>query len=587
MCASPDANSQKPWWQRVGFKWHPFEKLDADQEEHLEEYLIDPPQFWRVTGHQHTVLYAPVGGGKTAARKLLECMCTRGDEIRGVLSITCDDFSRVLQQAGRDPAKVTPEMLIEEVMRQASKVFFNYWLENPEWIAQVPWYHQQWVAQYLDGAEWDERVTETLCKIGLVLSSEEFATEVKEERLEQVLDRVAEDFHPRLKILASLLHLRERETEERTASEWLKVLSELAASLDFETVFILFDKVDGLNETNKPEGCAALLQPLLNSPALLSIEAVFFKLFLPIEIQDLLARMAGIRSRRIRAMSLEWSKDQLRKLLKERLRAASGKEIESLDAISVEALRGRIDEELVQYATTPRDLLWLGQRLFEEHERLSLRDSLVTVQDLQAILKEEKPKDWKRCWRLSTRLIGLLCFLIFLSSLLLTWLPPLLPYTRTQTQNIPDTSMALFSSHPRWGVLGGEGELRVTVDGVSEPVEIYLDFDPFDAVESPKGRTLQWDASNSGQTQTLRIRYMKAGWIRYLIAVGTDKNIDGNSFLVMPLPAPLANKLVSSIGALVGALLTGLSKQISALIKDLVERRRIHASTCPENKALC
>jgi len=591
MCASPDVNSQKPWWQRVGFQWYPFEKLDAAQEEHFEEYFVKPPCFSELKRRHHSVLYAPLGGGKTAARIMLECMCTRGDEIKAILCVTCDDFSRVLQKAEHNPTRVTSEMLIEEVMRRASKLLFNYWLENSERIAQVPWYHQQWVAQYLDGAEWNECVTEALCKIGLVLSSEEFATKVKEGRLEEVLDRVAEDFHPRLRILASLLQLRERERQERTASEWLKVLCETAVSSGFEAVFILFDKVDGLNETSKPEGCAALLQPLLNSLALLSIKDIFFKLFLPIETQGLLAQMAGIRSLRITPRTLEWPKEQLRELLKERLRAASGKEIESLDAICVETLIGRIDEELVQCAKTPRHLLKLGHKLFEAHDELSPEVPLITVQDLEAVLRKEKEKRkskaWKQRWRLCIRLIGFLCFAMFLSSFLLTWLPPLLPYARTQTQNIPDTSMALFSSHPHWGVLGGEGELRVTVDGVSEPVEIYLDFDPFDAVESPKGRALQWDASNSGQTQTLRIRYMKTGWIRYSITVKTNKSINGSALLIMPLPAPLANKLVSSIGALAGALLTGLPKQISLLIKDLLERRRTHASTCSENKALC
>jgi len=392
----------EPWWKCAGFLWHPFEQLDAAQEEHLQEYFIELPRFWEVSGRAHTVLYAPLGGGKTAARRMLEQQCLAG-EIEGTLVVVCDDFARVLRQAGGNPRDVTAEMLTEEIMRQAADIVFEHWMENIESFQETTAFHRRWVACFLD--DWEARCDETLHKLGL----EEAVSvqQVQEEPPEVLMSRVEEDYWPWVRMLSTLSLLRREPPEERTASEWLERLGGVARQLGFETVYVLFDRVDGLSQTASPEGCAALVQPLLDSTVLLSVPDVYFKLFLPLETRSSLKQMAGIRSQRVVEVEAKWDKKGLGALLKERLHTASEGNVETLEAISEkEEEISKIDDDLIHYARTPRHLIRLGhyartprhlirlgQKLFAEHEQLSSESPLLTKRDLDAALEQERKEE--------------------------------------------------------------------------------------------------------------------------------------------------------------------------------------------------
>jgi hypothetical protein len=60
----------------LGFERDPFAKTNADEEELLESYFIEPPFFKAVHGDidapKSAVVYAPRGGGKTALKRRIE-----------------------------------------------------------------------------------------------------------------------------------------------------------------------------------------------------------------------------------------------------------------------------------------------------------------------------------------------------------------------------------------------------------------------------------------------------------------------------------------------------------------------------------
>jgi len=204
---------------------------------------------------------------------------------------------------------------------------------------------------------------------------------------------VGEDLCPWVEMLATLAALQRETPEERMAGEWLERLASAARQLGFEAVYVLFDRVDGLTQTAKPENCAALVRPLLDSTALLSTPDVYFKLFLPLETRPSLEKMAGIRSQRVVEVVAEWDKEKLRELLKRRLWAASGKKLEELGVISEEEIKGRVNDKLIHCAQTPRHLIRLGHRLFVEHERLSPESPRLTKRDLDVALEQEKNEE--------------------------------------------------------------------------------------------------------------------------------------------------------------------------------------------------
>jgi hypothetical protein len=60
----------------LGFNLDPFAKNNADEEDRLKSYFIEPPFFKAVYGDlaspKSAVVFAPRGGGKTALKRMLE-----------------------------------------------------------------------------------------------------------------------------------------------------------------------------------------------------------------------------------------------------------------------------------------------------------------------------------------------------------------------------------------------------------------------------------------------------------------------------------------------------------------------------------
>src|SRR6185312_7447128 len=76
----------------LGFERDPFAKTNADEEDLLEDYFIEPPFFKAVYGDIHepksAVVYAPRGGGKTALKRRIE-LSARSNAF---LSVTYNSF---------------------------------------------------------------------------------------------------------------------------------------------------------------------------------------------------------------------------------------------------------------------------------------------------------------------------------------------------------------------------------------------------------------------------------------------------------------------------------------------------------------
>lgn len=78
--------------RNLGFNLDPFAKTNADEEELLKSYFIEPPFFKAVYGDLSTpksaVVFAPRGGGKTALKRMLE-LSSQTDEF---MCVTYNQF---------------------------------------------------------------------------------------------------------------------------------------------------------------------------------------------------------------------------------------------------------------------------------------------------------------------------------------------------------------------------------------------------------------------------------------------------------------------------------------------------------------
>ena len=386
------------WLETAGFKWNPFSEIDAKDEPHLGEYFIYPVGFGEMLGRNSAVLYAPRGGGKTANRRMVEHFCAIGEVEGRVFSVTYDDFQGVIQRTRGSLESVTARTHVEAILRNALPLLFDHLVQNPELVDNFEnlAYLRQFIKQFTDCLA-DYRLNQSLRETGV--TKKDIVGALADKNLAGLLSSVVEDYRPRVRLVAVLLEQGAAEVslDELTPTELLKRLFDLVKTVGFDALFILVDNVDGLPETDgNPHACATLLSALVGTASLMSLPGVFFKFFLPPDTKPLLDRFRAFSIEQVRPVRVDWQDEKLHQVLQERLKAATQEgrpPITSLDAVSEERLRGKIDRELMRYSKTPRDLMLLGKEVFRAHIRRSPEKAYITVEDLELALKPEKDRE--------------------------------------------------------------------------------------------------------------------------------------------------------------------------------------------------
>jgi hypothetical protein len=168
---------------------------------------------------------------------------------------------------------------------------------------------------------------------------------------------------------------------------WQQLIEILLTTLGVESIYLLVDGADAYPETSSdPRAALVWLKPLLDQAHEWAKSRVFLKLFLPIELYDVLWQSyASLLTFPAKFAKIDWNHKRLAEVLAARLRIASTGEFNSLDALCTPALRG-LDRELAKIAspTIPREVLVLAGRVLLEHVRRPGADDLLELEDLKA-----------------------------------------------------------------------------------------------------------------------------------------------------------------------------------------------------------
>jgi hypothetical protein len=136
---------------------------------------------------------------------------------------------------------------------------------------------------------------------------------------------------------------------------------------NFSQVIILVDNVDARQRVT--QNMLALIEPLLMNLAELEKAAVYFKFFLPLEMQPIVAarRQALDLPAGCFEAKMEWTDDSLRELLAQRFHAA-GSHYVGFDALADEELQDQLDALITRAAMgSPRRMLRVISTLIDEH----------------------------------------------------------------------------------------------------------------------------------------------------------------------------------------------------------------------------
>ncbi|MCP4349888.1 MAG: toll/interleukin-1 receptor domain-containing protein [Desulfobacterales bacterium] len=320
------------WLEDAGFKRNPFVKKDADNDPYLKEYFVEPLGFEEVLGNNSVVLYAPKGGGKTACRIMAEHTCKTGYGLNDkVLCVSYNNIQEVFEQIKHNQDSVTVAVYVKNILKNAVPKLFEKLMVCPE---------------------------------------------QKQKELEQlrlIMDDDINDFSP---------------------VQVMKSFADMIKTAGFDSLFILVNNTDNLcltfNGTYSYK--EAFEHFIVENLKLTDKYDIFFKFFLPSDIYILLNHSEFFfKIKKLKAVYIEWPEEKLREILRLRLKAATqkarGSPITSLDELSRTGFL-RIDDVLLKYSKTPRELIKLGENILMTRLILTPDKDYITEQVLESVLRQ-------------------------------------------------------------------------------------------------------------------------------------------------------------------------------------------------------
>lgn len=355
------------WLLQWGFEEDPFSVYEADQERfYLHHLFVDRPYLHEILGdpaHPQTAfLLAKRGEGKTATREMVAYECTHAQFRRQALAIRYFDFDFLLEQVGGDPLKLSTRHHVNLIVREILKALA--YEVPPTFYEHIIGTDRSVLMSYI--AEFaDPRSQLELTKI---LSC-------------QVQPLRWEAFSP-LETLQTLAHL----------------ITKLGSSNDknYQSLYILVDRVDetplGIDHAH------LLLKPLVSTGPLLETPHVAFKFFLPTEVGEKLRQEVKLRTDRICFQQISWGKDDLRRIVDQRLAHFSNNKVERFeDLCSTTVKNSALDRLIKACENSPRTLLRMCRNTIYHHidnsdtALLSLPDILDVLIEFNRQREAERP----------------------------------------------------------------------------------------------------------------------------------------------------------------------------------------------------
>jgi energy-coupling factor transporter ATP-binding protein EcfA2 len=351
---------REKWIARLGFKRDPFLYTDGEKDPYLQEYFyFGMRHFYHIRGdisRPGTIfVFGPPGSGKSSLRNVIAQLCRK----EGILPVVYWDFGSLVRKCEKGES-VQAEDYVSRILKTAIRTLAGD-LET-------------------ESAEEGKEATSL---------QEIEQAKIARNQLWLYVSRYEDDPHRR-QTLGDWLKPDEGITEDLpTDSRQLlgRFCENVTRLSKYKFVYILIDP-----DITSEDVAWQVLEPLLSTHRLLELseDNVGFKFFLSKEFRHRALQIPWIEQEQSkRVYNLEWPDDELRALLKERLRQCSDGRYESLGQLSeVDGL----DDQVIQFSKgSPRELIAICDRLFSEHcRRWSPEDGeplLITGQEVKEVLE--------------------------------------------------------------------------------------------------------------------------------------------------------------------------------------------------------
>ena len=347
----------------LGFHFDPFAKTNADEEELLKSYFIEPPFFKAVYGDPTTpksaVVFAPRGGGKTALKRMIE-IASQPDSF---VCVTYNQFpvgSKKLGDIDHDfHLQNLVKLLLVAVITSAHQVGVERLTKDDRHLI------------YLLAKRYFSEIDVTELKAAIA-SVQNVGDKAKE-----LWDKYTGPIGLVVNALLSKIGLGEAELkqfDEQTGKlgqtiDQIQVLGAMAERLGYKCVYVLIDKVDETALTGKSSTSYRFIEPLLADLQLLESRRFGFKFFLWNLLLDEYRAVA--RPDRVKYYTLEWTAQQLKDMLSKRLQAHSEERVSSFGAICSNDIEGDIDTMIAHFSQgSPRNVIRLCKEIIDQQSEI-------------------------------------------------------------------------------------------------------------------------------------------------------------------------------------------------------------------------
>lgn len=352
---------EKLWLDHFGFRFNPFEHIEASRDPNLNRYLIGHEAFSVAWSESPSMIYSPPGGGKTALRIYTSRACWTGGGGYQPFPIhyhlphyfKSGDFSTV-------------EDHLEQIVHSGAHALFLAFAYYPLIFIRSSPSLQRQLAQFI--FTWIPKIDFYLDVLREGQPDDVAGQLDSSYKLHQASDPTL------LPLLLDMLTKYHQEEQAPASLSIQKVFERMVNwitnDLGFRAVYLLLDGVDGFPELASSPGFAAesLAQLFAKAPDWTALH-VFVKGFLPQEIRSHLQERLGKHWSAFSQVDLKWDAALLAEMLRRRVYAATEGEFASLGAVSALPSGQDLELELARAVNPlPREALTLVRQVLFEYE---------------------------------------------------------------------------------------------------------------------------------------------------------------------------------------------------------------------------
>jgi len=366
------ASSYAQLIERLGFVADPFAKTNADEEERLENYFIEPPFYSAVFGDpsaaQPSVVFAPRGGGKTALKRKIELASKQNS----FLCITYNRFpvsGLTLKDINTDYHLTNiVRLIVIGVISECNEGTVSKLSSEQRHLLYL--FSKQYLSQ-LDRGELKEAIKAVKNLSDKALEWWNKFTGPIGFALNALLNKMG----------LGTTEIQQFEQQGGTLgafAEQFRALRDIAGEYGKRSIYVLVDRVDEIALTGSASNSYTFISPLLTDLHLLELRKYGFKFFL----WDLLLPdyRAHARPDRIKYHTLAWTHSQLEKMISERLRAHSNAKISSLTQLLEPNASLTFDRLVIYFALgSPRTIIRICKEIVDQQSEMNPNASSISV----------------------------------------------------------------------------------------------------------------------------------------------------------------------------------------------------------------